>query len=318
MYYIRAFLLLTVSATLFAANFSFGVDYRDTRGNPPLLSERPVAAPTPPADDAPAETPRRYAPFRDHRSFPDSQTSGEIQIASTAGVANADSARSEPEPEPDARADGEDLGERDAAEESAAVKKRPAFMAAVAEKNKNAHAAAQNDSAAASRDVTGGNSDKPETGAAVEPPPPPEPPTPEGVEAYRLRLEERLLERYNNLPQYAGKVFQVSAVLTRPLEVSLDGKFIKAEFDQLVYDIWGRRIPALEKEYFVVTFGAGGALQVRSDPSIRVGLDFERSFSEQAPLAADPFSRVKDIEAFKPAARGEMPAWWRPEFPELF
>lgn len=137
-------------------------------------------------------------------------------------------------------------------------------------------------------------------------------PTPEGVESYRGMLEARLLERYNNLPDHAGKVAKVSVVLSKPLDVSLDGKFIKAEFDQLVYDSWGRRIPLLEKEYYVITFGSGGVEQVRSDPSIRVGLDMEKTYSERAPLAADPFRNVDDAEAFRDTPRARMPGWWRP------
>lgn len=143
------------------------------------------------------------------------------------------------------------------------------------------------------------------------------PPTPEGVENYRRRLEARLLEKYNNIPEFAGKVAKVSVVISKPPETSVDGTMIKADFDQLVYDSWGKRIPALEKEYFVVTFGAEGVRQVRSDPSIRVGLDLEKTYSERAPLAADPFRNTPDTESFAPTAPVRMPAWWRPEYPEL-
>ena len=158
-----------------------------------------------------------------------------------------------------------------------------------------------------------------EAGADAFPAPPQavEPPTPEAVELYRVKLEQRLLERYNNLPAHAGKVYQVRVVASKPFEVSLDGRFILAEFDQLVFDIWGKRIPALEQEYFVVTFGAGGVQQVRSDPSIRIGLDMEKSYSERAPLAADPFRHVEDYDAFKDEPKAKMPGWWRPDFPEL-
>lgn len=143
------------------------------------------------------------------------------------------------------------------------------------------------------------------------------PPTPQAVEAYRSKLENRLLERYNNLPDFAGKVARVQIVLSRPPEVSLDGGMIRAEFDQLVYDNWGKRLPALEKEYYVVVFGSGGAAQVRSEPSVRIGLDMEKTYSERAPLAADPFRNVPKTEAFRPAKQAKMPDWWRPEFPEL-
>lgn len=152
--------------------------------------------------------------------------------------------------------------------------------------------------------------------------PPPSLPTRSEVEDYRQRLELRLLERYNNLPDHAGNVGRVEVVLSKPLEESLDGSRIRAEFDQLVYDPWGRRIPKLEEEYFVVTFAAGGARQVRSDPSVRVGLDHEQGYSERMPLSADPFGKVQSSKAFSPAPapktqEKKMPNWWRPDFPEL-
>ncbi len=125
------------------------------------------------------------------------------------------------------------------------------------------------------------------------------------------------MERDNNNPEYAGKVARVTVVLSKPPETSFDGTLIRAEFDQLVYDHWGKRLPALEKEYYVVTFGSGGAERVRADPSVRIGLDMEKTYSERAPLAADPFRNVREDEAFKPTPPVRMPDWWRPEFPEL-
>ncbi len=160
--------------------------------------------------------------------------------------------------------------------------------------------------------------------AASRPAVPPTPPTRMEVDDYRRRLEARLLERYNNLPEYVGQVGRVAVVLSKPLALSLDGNMIRAEFDQLVFDAWGKRIPELEDEYYVVTFGSGGARQVRSDPSIRVGLDLEKAYSERAPLSADPFARAPESGAFRsspvPAAeapKAGMPDWWRPDFPEL-
>jgi hypothetical protein len=146
-------------------------------------------------------------------------------------------------------------------------------------------------------------------------------PTPAEVENYRRRLEFRLLERYNNLPEYAGEVGKVSVVLSKPLQPSLDGTRLRAEFDQIVYDTWGKRIPALEKEYYVVTFGSGGARQVRSDPSIRVGLNLERSYSEPGP-DSDIEAKIRTLpsdHAFRTAPspeapKAKMPDWWRPEF----
>ncbi|MCD8138345.1 MAG: hypothetical protein LUE17_00955 [Planctomycetaceae bacterium] len=203
---------------------------------------------------------------------------------------------------------------------------------------------AEKDSAAAGepedrRAVAGRDTDPLDRQPAIrsEPPPPPplahaprvadlEPwrqqqyaprPTRREVEDYRRRLQDRLLERYNNLPRFAGKVGKVSVVLSKPLDESLDGSLIRAEFDQLVYDPWGKRIPELEQEYFVVTFGAGGPRQVRSDPSIRVGLDLEKTYSEQAPLPADPFRNVPERRVFHLTPTAAMPDWWRPDFPEL-
>lgn len=141
-----------------------------------------------------------------------------------------------------------------------------------------------------------------------------EPPTPQAVIDYQLKLEARLLERYNNLPEYGGMVGRVYVILAKPFDVSLDGSMIRAEFDQLVYDHWGKRLPKLEQEYFVVTFGAGGVQQVRSDPSIRVGLDMEKTFSERAPLPADPFRGIEDPQTFKQTPTQTMPEWWRPDF----
>ena len=141
-----------------------------------------------------------------------------------------------------------------------------------------------------------------------------EQPTPSGVEDYRRRLEERLLERYNNLPEFAGRVARVVVALVRPVKASLDGGLLRAEFDQLVFDRWGDRIPALEKEYFVVTFGSGGAAEVRTDPGVRVGLDLEKTYSERSPLPSDPFRRVKKGEEFGEGNASGMPEWWRPSF----
>lgn len=267
-----------------------------SRGGPVLLFERPL----PPikenpdfpretaANDAVAErepfeqvekkeTNRRYAPFRDHRRFPERN--------------GAPPRNAEP-----------------AAEEEVPAAVTPD------------HAAGATDHDPTPSEVTNYDHDPdygPGIQAAAAAEAAPLPPTPESIEAYRRKLEERLLERYNNLPASAGKVAKVSVVATKPLEVSLDGSLIRAEFDQLVYDVWGKRMPALEKEYFVVTFGTGGVAQVRSDPSIRVGLDLEKTYSERTPLAADPFRHVEDYDAFADEPKAAMPGWWRPEYPEL-
>lgn len=78
-------------------------------------------------------------------------------------------------------------------------------------------------------------------------------PTEDNVEAARGILEGRLFDRYNGHPRYAGTVDKV-ALLGGTLRYSFDGKSVSAEFEQLVYDSLGNRIPLLEREYFVVTF----------------------------------------------------------------
>jgi len=106
------------------------------------------------------------------------------------------------------------------------------------------------------------------------------------VQAYEQQLEKRLLDRYNNLPDYAGKISRVDLVLTRPPDRSVDGQELRAEFSQLVYDKWGNRVSRLEKEYYIITFGHGRPRLVRTDPSIKFGLDTESGYSERFP--ADP------------------------------
>lgn len=295
--------IMALCALAFAslAAESRAVDGFPDRGGPILLYQKPVPpireihepppsfAPVTPS--APANEPlvadagtaeRRYAPVRDHR--------------------------------------------RTGANEPGTDAESPPAAPEVAENDENAGqatpAAAPSAPAAANADETttsrvGEPVAAPVADAMPEEPPEPPPPTPEAVENYRVKLEQKLLERYNNLPATAGRVAKVAIVLAKPLEVSLDGRFIRAEFDQLVYDIWGKRLPVLEKEYYVVTFGSGGAAQVRSDPSIRVGLDYERNYSELAPLAGDPFRHMERPAAPIREPQEKMPNWWRPEYPEL-
>ncbi|MCC8191211.1 MAG: hypothetical protein LIP77_11360 [Planctomycetes bacterium] len=162
----------------------------------------------------------------------------------------------------------------------------------------------------AQHDAAPGDGEPPAERAAAEIPP--SPPDPDAIEIYRAQLAERLLERHNNAPAYGGQVARVVVVLARPPEYSLDRTMIRAEFDQLVYDHWGKRIPALESEYFVVTFGLGGVYQVQSDPSIRVGLDIEKSYAEHAPPAGDPFRHAGVSDEFR-TPPATMPEWWRPD-----
>lgn len=102
----------------------------------------------------------------------------------------------------------------------------------------------------------------------------------ENILAYQKALEERLLARYNNHPTYGGRVAAVRLRQARPPRRSVDGKEIQVEFTQLVYDRWGERIPDLEREYYVITFGHGVPRFVRTDPTITVGMHLEGGFSE--------------------------------------
>ena len=144
----------------------------------------------------------------------------------------------------------------------------------------------------------------PDAGRAAEDPIPPE------VRDYQRKLSAHLLDKHNNRPEFAGKVARVDVVMPRPLRRSLDGRYIQAEFDQLVYDSWGRRLPQLESEYFVVTFGTEGAEVVRAEPSIRIGLDAEVNFGERGEMAGTPLAALRKGEAVQPAP-ATSPVDWR-------
>ncbi len=106
------------------------------------------------------------------------------------------------------------------------------------------------------------------------------------IRAYEEQLERRLKGEYNNLPDWTGRISKVDLVLARPPEKSVDRKQVRVEFSQLVYNKWGQRVPQLEEEYFVVTFGHGRPQVVRTDPTIQFGLKSEEGFSDAFP--ADP------------------------------
>lgn len=114
------------------------------------------------------------------------------------------------------------------------------------------------------------------------------------VELYRRELERRLLDKYNNLPDWAGKVGRVEVIVGKNIEHSIDGKKQRVEFDQLVYDQWGKRITKLEKDYFIVVFGDKIPKVVQLDPSINVGLDAQAGFSESYPLEYSPDARSRE------------------------
>ncbi|MCX7934915.1 MAG: hypothetical protein N3A66_06610 [Planctomycetota bacterium] len=125
------------------------------------------------------------------------------------------------------------------------------------------------------------------------------------VETYRRLLAQRLLEKYNNLPDYAGQISQVELFVAQPPLRSVDGKEMRVEYDQIVRDKWGRRVPALEKEYFIVTFGPGAVRQVPVEPSLQIGLKQEEGlYSEQIPVTS---GRVGALRGEKAAAENAAP-----------
>lgn len=131
--------------------------------------------------------------------------------------------------------------------------------------------------------------------AAQNPPPTVELPAPEltNVNLYARALEEKLSRRYNNTPKFSGKVAKVQLIPVGEPRVSLDGKKLRMEWSQVVYDIWGERLTELEQEYFVVTFGDGKPLMQRTRPTITVGLNNEGGYSEYAPVRGGKLSEVE-------------------------
>ncbi|MBN2711649.1 MAG: hypothetical protein JXR97_04345 [Planctomycetes bacterium] len=104
------------------------------------------------------------------------------------------------------------------------------------------------------------------------------------VKTYKEQLERNLKQRYNNTQEWAGKISRVELIMPRPPEESLNGEEVKVEFDQLVYDNYDNRVPELEKEYFIITFGSGQPRLVKTDPSLDVGLSNRGEYSESYPL----------------------------------
>lgn len=112
----------------------------------------------------------------------------------------------------------------------------------------------------------------------------------ENVNRYARALENKLRQRYNNTPAFAGKVGKVQLLPVGEPQVSLDGRKMRMEWSQIVFDEWGRRIPELEKEFYVVTFGDGKPLMQRTRPTITVGLNNEGGYSEFAPVRGGKLS----------------------------
>lgn len=131
---------------------------------------------------------------------------------------------------------------------------------------------------------------------------------PTNIDLYARELEARLHRRYNNTPRYAGTVAVVNLTMTRPPQVSVDGKETQVEWSQIVLDKWGKRIPELEEEYYVVTFGDGLPRRQTTRPSLTVGMQTEGGFSEfestnqgrlkPLPHRADP--RMFDVDPDAP------------------
>ena len=135
-------------------------------------------------------------------------------------------------------------------------------------------------------------------GGSVFPPPYTNPKG--NVNAYRRQLERRLAEKYNNMPEFAGKISKVELVIGQPPMRAVDRNEMQVEYDQLVYDKWGRRVPKLEKEYFRVTFGDGQARVVPSDPTLQIGLKTEGEFSERQAVDTGLIGSLREKEKAVP------------------
>ncbi|MFH0911909.1 MAG: hypothetical protein V1918_10445 [Planctomycetota bacterium] len=105
------------------------------------------------------------------------------------------------------------------------------------------------------------------------------------IEVYKKRLEAKLLREYRNHPEFGEEVNRVELDVVKDILTDESGRMRRAEFAQLVYDRWGRRIPELEDEYFVATFGPGHPQALRQGPKITVGLAVEGTYSEFNPEA---------------------------------
>lgn len=101
------------------------------------------------------------------------------------------------------------------------------------------------------------------------------------IDSYRRQLEQSLLDRYNNTPKFAGQIARVELIIPDEPVQSVDKQEVQVEFDQLVYDRWGKRVPELEGEYFMVTFSTGSARLVQTEASLRIGLDKPGGYSER-------------------------------------
>ncbi|MHC4886810.1 MAG: hypothetical protein ACYTGH_17170, partial [Planctomycetota bacterium] len=115
-----------------------------------------------------------------------------------------------------------------------------------------------------------------------------------GMEEYQARLEAKLLRQHRNHPVHGKKVYRVELEVTKDIQIDVEGRQHKVEWAQLIYDHWGNRIPELEKEFFVVTFGsprdgAGPNGRIHNvKPSISVGMNAAGLSGEHRPVTALP------------------------------
>ncbi len=75
------------------------------------------------------------------------------------------------------------------------------------------------------------------------------------LEQKKETVEADLLDKYNNWLASAGQIGRVEMVLTKPVRYARDGTWVRAEFNQIVHDIYGRRLPDYETEYYVIVVG---------------------------------------------------------------
>ncbi len=77
-------------------------------------------------------------------------------------------------------------------------------------------------------------------------------PTFENLEMEKETIQADLLDKYNNWLASAGQIGRVEMVLSKPVRYARDGSWVKGEFNQIVHDIYGRRLPDYETEYYVI------------------------------------------------------------------
>jgi len=141
-----------------------------------------------------------------------------------------------------------------------------------------------------------------------EPEEPREPsPAAKNIMLYRQELEERLKQRYENMSAYHGKIGRVDLIMSRLPRTSLDKSQIEIEFSQRVLNKWGDRIPELEEEYFVITFGDGIPKVKSSKPSIDIGMKHEGGYGENHLESTGRLGRLQREEILPVRAASAVP-----------